>query len=193
MEIADLIYIELLKTFDGDGVNVKYIYDLRVADIGELPAVVVYYVSERDRWFNIGSGKFYKEQNVAVEILARDKQKYSEIKDKVFSVFDGKSVFHDPAETATDISTLVTAAEEISFYIDKVTVSDVTGISEGERVYYGSGSGWVRWISGYDLYVLKAEGEFVLVRPNSISDKSDKLKKLWRCLIGVGGKVIPVG
>jgi|Deesub1362A_J573_1020465.scaffolds.fasta_scaffold00327_90 hypothetical protein len=194
MEMADMCYLILKKGFSGVSygktITIDYIYNARTWDVDVADLILLYASGEGDRWGELGGGVFEKDMSVNIDIRSEDKERYGKIKRKVFELFDGSVYDYSDDTTANDITAVVTNIEKKGSYVVIVTVSDTTGISEGSYVTYATGeSGWVHWINGNDLYIMKNKGKYFLIKPSSVNDLSDRMKQLYRCVVTVTGRV----
>jgi len=188
VEATDLVYLVLKKNLDGitignKKVEVGYVYDYKTVNVREKDWVLLYESGENIRFAELGGSIVFKTVTVTVDVRTDSKYNYAQLKDKMNVLFGFKYSFEEG--TPTDITSLVTSKDIKGAYVDKLVLSDVSGLSEGDYVQYDSEKGWIFWINGDEVWVFKKAGRYILSKPTTLTDLSNKIKMLYRFVMQV--------
>lgn len=203
MELCDLLYIELTRglrnmVIDGKEVEVDYIYNRRVVDADVSHFVLLYQIYESSEWMDLGAYSWYKVERVSIDVRTMSKDAYGVLKSKIFDMFNGRNYVFEPKESfdaTIEEGISATSIEDVGVYTKKIVVVDPSMYNVGDyvRVIDATGEeykGWIADIYGNKLLVFTRAGEYFLIRPSAVSDLSDKMKQLYRCVIEVEGRAI---
>lgn len=189
VEHVDLVYLILKKMLNGVTVNdrnveVGYIYDYKLVDVGVKDWVLLYDTGEGAEYGELGGGIIHTKGKVSIDVRTNSKYSYGVLKNYIRKVLGNEYEF--TVTTPTDITSVVTNIVEKGTYVDYVAVSDATGISEGDYVQYASDrTGWVFWLNGTSLWIFKKAGKFYMIKENFLNDLSNKMKNLFRFVMDV--------
>ena len=193
MEVVDLVYLLMKKTFKGVSfgktLKVAYIYDQRVVDVAVADWILVYEVSTGGAFAELGGNVYLGRGRVTIDVRTNSKERYGKIKSKIKEALKGQTV-HFVKTTPTEIDSLVQSQKLLGSYVYRVTVSDASSLSEMQYVSWDEGekAGWIYLIDDNDLYIFTypRSCHVAYIVPAITTELSDKMKKLFRFTMDVG-------
>jgi hypothetical protein len=193
VEVGDLVYLLIKKTFNGVSfgktLNVAYIYDQRSVDTRVADWILVYEISSGGAFADVGGEEYLGRGRVTIDVRTNSKTRYGKIRNHIKESLKSQTKKFEVV-TPTAIDTVFSSAEELGAYVQLVTVTDATGLSEGDYISWDAGSkkGWIYFIDGLSLYVFTyprtCYAAFIV--PSVITELSDKIKKLYRFTMDIG-------
>lgn len=201
MEILDLLYAKLKTEYDGTVIGskpvvVSYVYDQRVVDVNNAHWILLYQTTETVKWFDIGAGNWVKDEVVSLDVRTQTKEAYGKIKDYLYSIFDGEQ-YTFKEKTSFDAE-FTTNKERVGMNLCKVNVADTSTYNIGDYVSIDDGvevvTGWICGIKENEyVFVHTVGGNYILIRPRSFIELSDKMKLLFRFVMDVEAScIIPI-
>ena len=201
MQALDFVYLLLNEMIQGNALlknNVKlmFAYDKKIVNVRNESIVYVYDVSAVQNFYGIGGEHTIEEFISSVTIRTRDRrilgifemELYTKYPAKHYSFWKGDA---EPKVLQRGVDYML--RNQLSTYIDKLTLVDGLSLSAGEIVSVPESKyeyGFVWNVYGNEAYIFYGEGEYMLTIVERRTNYSEHEKGFYMVSFDLAGKII---